>query len=85
MFGQLCSCPFYFYICILVDELALPARCQAAAVLGTVCQNNLKVQQDIFGKGALGRLVGIFESVEQHKLRTKVICDMKRLYGICAY
>ena len=55
-----------------VDSLDVSTRSQAAAVFGTICQNNIKVQLNVYEKGYLDRLSNLFLAVDLHKLRAKV-------------
>ena len=53
---------------ILTDDV----RAIAASVIGTVAQNNLKVQDDMFTKGVLMRLVRFYENTTASFVCNKV-------------
>ena len=48
-------------------------KAQAISVIGTVVQNNMKVQDENFSSGVLNILVGLFNSTESTFVRNKVI------------
>jgi len=48
-------------------------KCHVSTVIGTLGQNNIKVQDELFSHGYIERLVAVYLTVDSPKLKTKIL------------
>jgi len=58
------------------DSVPTVVRGNAAAVLGTICQNNITVQDEVYRKGTTKRLANVYSSADSSQLRAKILFSM---------
>lgn len=62
-----------FRILEIVDLETENLKCHISTVIGTLAQNNIKVQEDVFSRGFVQRLVAAYHQAQSPKLKTKVL------------
>lgn len=70
-------CKFGGLKCLLgllqLDSCPTDIRQMSASVIGSMCQNNITVQEDFFGKGVVDTLSRIYTAEEESAVRNKIL------------
>lgn len=54
------------------EPLGMDTRCIAVGIIGTLSQNNIQVQEDLFKKGVMDKLATVALTNESYVLSAKV-------------